>query len=120
MKVLARYYMSDKVLCETPFLRLIERDGWYYFAQVPNSPGGVMILLYRTDNEKSILGRYETCPAHGNELALTSIAGGIEKDEFPLDAAIRESYEEAGYNLENTPIVGLNRCRLSTNQDTWV
>ena len=113
--------MSDKVLYETPFLRLIERDDWYYFAQVPGSPGGVMILLYRTDSELSILGRFEICPAHHDLIpTLTSIAGGIEETETPQEAIIREAYEEAGYKLRPDKIVNLGQCNLSTNQDTLV
>lgn len=113
--------MSDKVLHSTPFLSLIERDGWYYFAQIPGSPGGVMILLYRTDSELSILGRFEKCPAHRDLIpALTTIAGGIEEIETFQEAVIREAYEEAGYNLQPDEVVNLGQCNLSTNQDTLV
>jgi 8-oxo-dGTP pyrophosphatase MutT (NUDIX family) len=115
-----RIKMSDKILYTTSHLSLIERDGWYYFAQVPGSPGGVMILLYRTDSELSILGRFEICPAHKDGLALTTIAGGIETGETPIDAIIREAYEEAGYNLQQDEVVNLGQCNLSTNQDTLV
>lgn len=112
--------MSDKVLYKTNFLSLIERDGWYYFAQIPGSAGGVAILLYRQDKEKPILGRYEICPAHGDGLALTAIAGGIEEGDTPLQTAIKEAYEEAGYKLQTSELVNLGSCRLSTNQDTIV
>ncbi len=110
----------DKVLFETNHLSLIERDGWYYFAKVPGSDGGVIILLYRIDSDKSILGRYEICPAHGDGLTLTAIAGGIEKGDTPLETAVKESYEEAGYRLEPQRFIDLGRCNLSTNQDTLV
>ena len=113
--------MTDKVLYQTGHLSLIERDSWYYFAQVPGSPGGVMILLYRTDSELSVLGRFEMCPAHDDKVpALTTIAGGIESNETPKEAIVREAYEEAGYNLSLDDVVSLGRCNLSTNQDTLV
>lgn len=113
--------MPDKILCETEYLSLIERDGWYYFAQIPGSAGGVVILLYRLDNSRSILGRYEICPAHGDLIpSLTAIAGGIEEGDTPLETAIKESYEEAGYRLKAADFIGLGSCRLSTNQDTIV
>lgn len=112
--------MTDKVLCQTEYLSLIERDGWYYFAQIPGSAGGVVILLYRRDNQLSIMGRYEICPAHGDGLALTAIAGGIEPGDTPLKTAIKEAYEEAGYRLYPDGFVDLGSCRLSTNQDTIV
>jgi len=112
--------MNDKILYETEYLSLVERDGWYYFAQIPGSIGGVIILLYRRDSELSILGRYEICPAHNDGLALTDIAGGIEKGDTPLETAVKESCEEAGYILEANNFVDLGRCNLSTNQDTLV
>jgi len=108
----------DKVICRTKYLSLIERDGWYYFAQIHGSIGGVSILLYRENG--MILGRYEVCPAHGDGLALTAISGGIEEGDTLLETAIKESYEEAGYKLEASDFVDLGSCRLSTNQDTIV
>lgn len=112
--------MRDKILYTVPFLSLVERDGWYYFAQIPGSAGGVVILLYRTDSQLPILGRYEICPAHSDGLALTAIAGGIEKGDTPLETAIKEAYEEAGYRLQSRELTDLGRCNLSTNQDTLV
>ncbi len=112
--------MSDIILCETECLSLIKRDDWYYFAQVPGSIGGVAILLYRKNSGKPILGRYEICPAHNDGLALTAIAGGIEKGDIPLETAINESYEEGGYRIEPSDFVDLGECRLSTNQDTTI
>lgn len=113
--------MTDKILCSTPFLQLIERDGWYYYANVPGSMGGVVILLYRTDQAECVLGRYEICPAHGDvEPMLTTIAGGIEAGDTPLDTCIKESMEEAGYNIYGQNIIDLGKCMLSTNQDTVI
>lgn len=114
--------MTEERLYYTPFLSLYVKDDWYYFARIPGSAGGVMILVYRVDNqEKPILGRFEICPAH-NELepTLTTIAGGIEKDHTPLQTAVKEVFEEAGYKLDTIDITNLGTCRLSTNQDTIV
>lgn len=113
--------MTDKLLFKTPYLSLIERNGWYYFAQIPGSAGGVSILLYRPMDDKPILGRYEICPAHLDIVpSLTAISGGIEEGDTPLETAIKESYEEAGYKLEASDFIDLGSCRLSTNQDTIV
>ncbi len=113
--------MNDRILYKTPFLALIERDSWYYFAQIPGSMGGVTLLLYRQDKDKPILGRYEICPAHLDTVpTLTAIAGGIEEEDTPTQTAIKEAYEEAGYRLEGNDLVDLGSCRLSTNQDTIV
>jgi 8-oxo-dGTP pyrophosphatase MutT (NUDIX family) len=101
-------------------LSLVERDGWYYFAQVPGSIGGICVLLYRLNDKRPILGRYEVCPAHDDGIALTAIAGGIEKGDTPLKTAINESYEEGGYKIDSTSFVDLGKCQLSTNQDTTI
>lgn len=113
--------MTDKILYKTPFLNLIERDGWYYFATIPGSMGGAVILLYRRNNAAPILGRYEICPAHGDTVPeLTAIAGGIEEGDTPLETAVKESYEEAGYKLEASDFIELGTTMLSTNQDTRI
>ena len=102
-------------------MSLIQRDGWYYFAQVPGYSGGVAILLYRKDTDKPILGRYEICPAHLDTVpTLTTISGGIEKGDTPLETAVKESYEEAGYRLDTSAFIDLGSCRLATSQDTII
>lgn len=111
---------KDVVLYKTEYLSLIERDGWYYFAQVPGSIGGVCVLLYRPNDKLPILGRYEICPAHGDGMALTTIAGGIEKSDTPLETAVNEAYEEGGYKIKPDTFVDLGKCQLSTNQDTVI
>jgi 8-oxo-dGTP pyrophosphatase MutT (NUDIX family) len=111
----------DELLYHTPFLSLKLRDGWYYFAQIPGSMGGVSILLYRQDKDKPILGRYEICPAHLDTIpTLTAISRGIEEGDTPLETAVKEAYEEAGYKLDPAELIDLGHCRLSTNQDTIV
>ena len=112
--------VSDKLLYHTEYLDLMQRDGWYYFAKVPGSAGGIAILLYRQGCRESILGRYEVCPVHGDGLALTTVAGGIEEGDTPPQTAIKESYEEAGYRLNPDQLISLGQCNLSTNQDTVV
>lgn len=111
---------EDVILYETEYLSLIERNSWYYFAQVPGSIGGVIVLLYCLNGKNPILGRYEICPAHGDGMALTAIAGGIEKGDTPLETAVNESYEEGGYRIDPASFVDLGKCQLSTNQDTVV
>lgn len=113
--------MTDKILYTTPYLQLVERDGWYYFARIPGSSGGVSILVYRLGEHKSVLGRYEKTVSHGDEKpTLTSVAGGIEEGELPLAAAVRETREETGYDVDASEFESLGRCTLSTNQDTII
>lgn len=110
--------MSDKTLYEGKWLSIIERDGWYQFARIPGSTGGVSILIYRQDPEKPILGRFEICPAHEDGLSLTAVSGGIEEGMTPRNTAYNETFEEAGYKVDNLDFLG--KVKLSTNQDTDV
>lgn len=119
-KVVRAMNKGDKLLCHTPYLDLLVRDGWYYFACIPGSMGGVSMLLYRLGDGKNVLGRYEKTPPHADGLALTAISGGIEKGDNPLQTCIKEAREEAGYGISRQKIVNLGTCMLSTNQDTRV
>jgi len=75
-------------------------DGWYEYARDSNSRGIVYILPYKITPEGfEVLGRYENTPCHEDGITLTSITGGIPMQETPIDAAVRETYEEAGYTV---------------------
>ena len=99
----------DTILYEGPWLRVIQRDGWYNLVQSTASDASVAILVYRTDNPiKPVLGRYEVCPAHGDEKpTLTSITGMVEHGWSPREIAMAELYEEAGFTISANALVTL-------------
>ena len=68
------------------------------------------------------LGRFETCPPHGNELKLCSITGGYDNaDKFSLkQCAINELYEEAGYQVSPKYLIDLGTVYESKSSDTVI
>lgn len=79
----------------------------------------VAILPYHLD--RGILVRHEFTPCWGNELYISSITGGWEKDkhETPIDTVLEELQEEAGIILhDENNIFTLGTCRGTKSSDT--
>lgn len=110
--------MSDKFLYAGPWLEVIERDGWYHFARNTTSGGGVYVLVWRQNVAKPVLGRYEVCPAHGDiEPTLTSLTGGVNIQHDPMDVAVQEVFEEAGYIVSRNQMIDLGKVQLTKFTD---
>lgn len=117
-QTLAALEGRDKVLYQGDWLSVILRDDWYEFARYITSNGGVYILAYRNDPEKPILGRYEVCPAHSDtKPRLTTITGGVNENVRPIEVAIQEMYEEAGYMVERNQFTHLGTVYLAKGAD---
>ena len=91
---------NDKVLFENKWVRVLERDNWYTYTQDTASNSGVSLLVINEDNQ--VLIRQEHCPIHDDlfdskKLVETSVTGTVEKDETPLECAVKELREETGY-----------------------
>jgi len=111
--------MDDKILYEGKWLSILERDGWYHFSRQTTGEGVVYVLIYHRDWLKSILGRYEICPAHGDSVpTLTSISGQVEHGRDPADVAVAEVYEEAGYRITRDQLIDLGKVNLTKSTDT--
>lgn len=104
------YCMDNvEVLYDNKWLQLRKKtmpNGFeYIYSHSPWCNGvGVAILGYRTVENGSVevLGRYEVCPAHGNDLKLCSLTGGADVDgELFAHTARRELLEESGYDIGN-------------------
>ena len=98
--------MADRVVAETKFLRLIEREGWY-FVERPNSKGVVTILPF-TRERKLILVEQLRAPLRRKVIefpaGLMGDEAGHEKED-PLVAASRELVEETGYQARDLELV---------------
>jgi 8-oxo-dGTP pyrophosphatase MutT (NUDIX family) len=66
------------------------------------------------------LARLEVCPAHGPELELCSITGGVEPEETIEQAALQELWEEAGFRANEYDLISLGQVHPSKSADTIV
>jgi len=98
--------MADRIVAETKFLRLIEREGWY-FVERPNSKGVVTILPF-TRERKLILVEQLRAPLRRKVIefpaGLMGDEAGHEKED-PLVAASRELVEETGYQARDLELI---------------
>jgi ADP-ribose pyrophosphatase len=98
--------MADRIIAETRFLRLIERDGWY-FVERPNS-NGVVTILPLTRERRLIFVEQFRAPLGRNVIefpaGLMGDEAGHEK-EGPVVAAHRELIEETGYQAQDMELV---------------
>lgn len=90
--------MSDRVLAETKFLRLIDRDGWS-FVERPSVKGVVTIVAITRDAKLLFVEQYRA-PVDKRVIELPAGLAGDDPDQPDEDlgtAARRELLEETGY-----------------------
>ena len=99
--------MSDRVLCETKHLRLVDRDGWF-FVDRPHA-SGVVIIVAVTDDRRLLLVE-QLRPAVGAKVL--ELPAGLAGDDAAFRhekleaAARRELLEETGWTAERLVEVG--------------
>jgi ADP-ribose pyrophosphatase len=90
--------MPDRILVETPFLRCIDRDGWF-FVERPHGPD-VVVIVAVTSDQRLLLVEQTRAPVRAPVIELPAGLVGDEPDQRgePLEAAAgRELCEETGY-----------------------
>lgn len=108
-----------QTLYENNFLAIREESGYYYYHMTRTDGRLVAILPHRLRaGERQYLARVEICPAHSLEPDLYAITGGVTPGEAPLEAAVRELGEEAGYHMSAADFRHLGSVRPSKQADT--
>jgi len=90
--------MPDKIIAETPFLQLVERDRWY-FVRRQGTRGVVAIVAVTAEKELLLVEQFRR-PLEANVVELPAgLAGDVAgaEDEPMESAAMRELLEETGY-----------------------
>ena len=122
-----------KILFDTPFLQLRSIEDKekgikpYYYKHVKPYDGKVIAILpfrylgYPINFNKQFLLIKEMRPCWDAErLTFASLTGGIEKGSTPIQTAIKELKEEAGYTVEENELIELGYCWSAKASDTMV
>lgn len=111
--------MSDTPIYKGKYLELRLKDGWYEYCH-DRTGEFVGIFVYILDDSgdvDKVLGRWEYSVQTGNE-GLTSITGGVDDGESPIEAAIRELGEEGGFDVSASDLLPLGTMTLSKSDDS--
>ena len=114
----------DKQLFENEWLSIYERDGWYIIADESRCQDGQLIglLIFTRDiagNIDKVLGRYEYDHVTGEKgTTLTSVTGGVDHGSTPIESALEEMAQEAGYYLTEEDLVPLGTFEPSKAMTT--
>ena len=98
--------MADRIVAETRFLRMIERDGWF-FVERPNA-SGVVTILPLTRERRLIFVEQVRAPLGRKVIEFPAGLMGDEaghEREDPVLAASRELIEETGYAAQDLELV---------------
>lgn len=118
--------MKDELIAGDKWLelrRLIDPEqgvnGYTYYREVRCNGQIVSMLPFRSldDGSKEYLIRNEVTPPWGMEPAMSSFTGGVEGDD-PMEDAIREIQEEAGFTVTEERVIPLGTCRGPKCADT--
>jgi|WetSurMetagenome_2_1015567.scaffolds.fasta_scaffold203667_1 ADP-ribose pyrophosphatase len=98
--------MADRILAETRFLRLVDREGWS-FVERPNSNGVVTIVPLTRERRLLFVQQYRA-PLDRQVIEFPAGLMGDESGheaESPVLAARRELIEETGYQARDLEAV---------------
>ncbi len=98
--------MADRILATTPFLRLIDRDGWT-FVERPNSQGVVTIIPLTAERRLLLVEQFRA-PLGRKVIEFPAGLMGDEpghENEDPVASARRELIEETGYEAHDLELV---------------
>jgi ADP-ribose pyrophosphatase len=111
--------MTDRILADTPFLRCIDRDGWF-FVERPNA-SAVVALVALTPEGRLVLVEQPRMPVGGRVIELPAGLVGDEPahaGEGLEAAAGRELEEETGFRAGKLELIA--RCATSPGMTSEV
>lgn len=98
--------MAASLVVETPYLRMLERDGWF-FVERPNAKGIVTIVPLTRDGRLVFVEQHRI-PVNRRVIEFPAGLIGDEaghENEDLLVAAVRELEEETGFRAQDVALV---------------
>ena len=98
--------MTDRILAETPFLRLVDRDGWSFVERA--NARAVVIIVPLTTERRLLFVEQHRVPVGRNVIEFPAGLVGDEpgrEQEDLIAAARRELLEETGYQAATLRLV---------------
>jgi len=130
MSILLKDLLGEK---REPKVKTIYKNKWlsmmskkcpdgdtYIYAHETRCNGNVIaVLLYKKDGDEVKYGvRSERTPCWGDEPSLSSLTGGVDEGNSPIESAIIELKQEAGLNCKKSDLKKLGTCRGTKSSDT--
>jgi len=117
---------KDIVLKDNKWLQLREIrdpengvDGYVYSHEKISDGKVVAMLPYRkSSDDYEFLLRSEVTPCWGMQHFVSSTTGKVDKGETPIQTAVRELKEEAGYSVKEKDMIPLGTSFSSKSSDT--
>lgn len=100
---------------------LPNHDNYEFLHETRCKGQGVAVLGFRPNEhgDHQYLLRYETIPPHRDGLQACSLTGGIDENERPEAAAVRELEEESGFKVDVKDLIELGFCRPYKGADSY-
>jgi hypothetical protein len=114
-----------KTLFENKWINVIEKttenNGKYIYSAHPwcNSIGVAVLGYMNIFHVLHVLGRYEICPAHSDEVELCALTGGYDNSNkyTVVQCALNELREEGGYIVTEDQMIYLGSVKPSKSSD---
>jgi ADP-ribose pyrophosphatase len=95
---------KDRILVETPYLRFIDREGWF-FVERPSNAGVVILVAVTPDDRLLILEQFRPALNRWIVELPAGLVGDHQPDEPLLEAAGRELVEETGWQAAHLEVI---------------
>jgi len=114
---------EDETLFKNEWISVKVKDGWFHYCHNEKIDGhGVAVLGWRNSGDTlEILGRYENCPSHEDDIALCALTGGIDDKKGEASAltyAQKELEEESGISVSKDRFKSLGTVRPNKQSDS--
>jgi len=109
--------LDVKTIFKNEWLSLKDLNGYIYMHQEKSDGKAIAVLIYRSNKEKPICGRFERVPCHFDGITLCALTGMVENNDF-INTAIKEIFEEAGIICTKNELIDLGTIKNSKASDT--